>query len=191
MIKTPTSKPKIVILFILCIFFVVSLLTSSKPRPVLSENEFAFGPTPEHGQLGGLEGVYYRKGSSLIERLDEWGCKTDGWDHCVTYELIRFYSDGVVLETPVATDNVMSDKDLLKLLKWFNRGTEELSKGKYFTSGRKIWFSTSIHYAVDNTTVTVDSSGFILGDMLILDSYSHYNNANFGKIVFTKLRGNP
>ena len=181
------QKRKVIIVLAICILIVASNFLIVKTRPILPDDEFAFSPTPQNGQAGGIEGVYYHRASSLTELLEELSCKSEGWDSCTTYQLIRFYNDGTVLEVPIATDDGINDGDLPKLQKWLNSENKEIPNGKYFISGNKIWFSTSVYYDDNGSTVTSDFSGFVIGNMLILDVYSHYNGKELNTMMFVRL----
>ncbi len=191
MIRTLTPKRKVAVLLLICVLFVIYSIMNAIPKPILPDDVFAFNPIPQNGKSEGVEGVYYHRASSLIEILDELTCKVDGWDDCTTYQLLRFYDDGFVLETPIGTDDGIRNGDLPKLQEWFNRETKKLPNGKYFISGSRLWFSTSVHYDDDNRTVTSDFSGVMIGNILILDGYSHYNGHRSSKMIFIKLHGNP
>lgn len=172
----------------LLILFVAYDTLIIKTKPIIPDNEFAFNPIPENGEGGGIEGVYSHRASTITEWLDELACKLDRWDDCTGYQVIRFYADGTVLVTSIGFNGGMDDDYLPKLRGWFNKESEWVSNGKYFVSGNRIWFSTSTYYAIDERTVTVDFSGIVIGNILILDSYSHYNGASVSKMFFVQLK---
>ena len=133
-----------------------------------------------------------------MDLLDELSCKTDGWDNCTSYHLLRFYDDGVVLSVGIGTDDGIQGGDVPKLEEWFNRDSEEISRGQYFMSGKKIWFSTTAYYDGDvyfnyesdnndDWHVTVDHSGMVIGNMMLINSYSHFNGFGRSNEVFRKL----
>jgi len=187
MLKALKSKPRVSIVLIICVLFIAYSILNAKFKPILPDDEFAFSPTPQNGQIGGIEGVYYYRASSPIEILSELSCHTEGWDNCTSYHMLRFYDDGVVLSTSIGTDDGIKDEDSPNVERWFNRDTEEIPHGKYFISGKKIWFSTSITYNDIDRTVTTDYSGWVLGNMLLLNGYSHFNGNNLSNMLFTKL----
>jgi hypothetical protein len=161
---------------------------NAKFNPILPNDEFAFGPTPQKGQTGGIEGVYYHRASSLMEVLEEIECKTKDYGYCITEDMLRLYSDGDVVDATTGSDTGTRDDQLPNIQKWLNRDTgAEFSHGKYYILGKYIWFSTTAYYSEDDRSVTVDYSGIILGDRLILDVYSHYNGKKIYKMIFYKL----
>ena len=181
------QKRKIIIVSAICILIVAYNFLIVKTRPILPDDKFAFSPTPQNGQTGGIEGVYYHRASSLTELLEELSCKSEGWDNCKSYLLLRFYNDGALVEASVGSDDGIDNGDFQKLQKWLNRENEGLSNGQFFVSGNRIWFSTHVYYEDDNRSVTADYSGFILGNILVLDGYSHYNGNSLNKMIFIKL----
>jgi hypothetical protein len=184
LIPLKTKRRVLTIMVIICVFFIVFTMFSSGFKPIIPDEEFAFGPTPQNGQPGNIEGVYYYRSSSQLRIL---GCKADGWTDCTSYHLLKFYADGTVFTVSIATDDGIHASDLPNLETWFGRDNEELSYGQYFISRNRIWFSITTYYDGnmysnpdthnnEDWHVTVDYSGIILGDhTMILNSYSHLN----------------
>jgi hypothetical protein len=172
-------------------------MSNSRFKPIIPDEEFAFNPTPQNGQPGNIEGVYYYRSSSQFEIL---GCKADGWHSCTNYSLLKFYDDGWVYKVSIGTDEGISTSDLPNLEIWFSRGDEELSYGQYFVSVNRIWFSVTTHYDGslysnpdthnnDDWHVTIDYSGIILGDnSMILSTYSHYNGFSQNNSLYNMLK---
>ena len=182
-----SKKHRFAIILLIGVLFAGFNILIGKTKPILPDDQFAFSPTPQNGQAGNIEGLYYHRASSMMEILDELSCKADGWDDCTTYLLLRFYKDGVVVEAGVGSEDRIDNGDLQKLQKWLNRETEDLPNGQYFISGNRIWLTTRVHYDEDNRTVTADYSGFVLGNILVLDGYSHYNGYSLNKMIFMKM----
>jgi len=175
------SKHKFIIVTTVCILLISFGLLNLPSKVILPDGDFAFSPTPSNGQSGGVEGIYYHRASSPMEILDEVSCKIDGWDNCTQYDVLRFYSDGTVISVAIATDDGITADDMPKLQKWFRRDETEFPTGKYFISGKHIWFS-----ATTNTVVT-DYSGIVLGNSLLLSGYSHYTQLKLNNMVFFRL----
>jgi hypothetical protein len=186
--KSQVTKSNIKI--VVCVFCILILayiimgfhVSKSSPSPataILPENEFAFNPVPQDGQIGGIDGVFIQQASWWDEVMDEIDC-----EH---YDVFRLYGDGIVLHQGVCLEgNFLESWSNIK--NWFHRNNYmDLSRGKYYTSGNQIWFSTTSYYSFDAISITVDYSGTFSKRNLILDSYSHSNgnkekNARYYKI---------
>jgi hypothetical protein len=55
LIKAITSKPKVVILLIICVLFIAYGVINEITKPILADDVFAFSPASENGQLGVLK----------------------------------------------------------------------------------------------------------------------------------------
>src|SRR5688572_25936963 len=78
----------------------------------LRSNRFAFSPTPQNGQIGGINGVYVRE--------DFGSCG----EYIHSYQVFRFYDDGTVLYTPLCLDGDVID-DWADIKQWFHRNTDK------------------------------------------------------------------
>jgi hypothetical protein len=159
--------------FSLLLGYLLYILCFGRTREILPDDQFAFGPLPEVSQSGGIEGMYFSRSAKINELYNEIFCKMDGWDSCEEYQLIRFYTDGAVIFTPLSGDHGLGIQDLDEFKTSFNRNSEDFLKGTYYISGNRIWFNTSVHYEVVDKTITIDFSGYILGKLLILNEYGH------------------
>jgi len=109
--KVPKSIFRATTAVIICVLLIAYTVLNARFKPITPDEEFAFNPTPQNGQLGSIEGIYYHRASSPIEILDDLICKTDGWDDCTSYHLLRFYNDGVVFSVSIGTDDGIQSRD--------------------------------------------------------------------------------
>ena len=150
------------------------------PFNYLPEHEFAFYPTPQNGQVGGLSGVYVYE--NALAKSGE--CP-------YSYEVFQFFDDGTLLDVLLC-----SDEDIIKswsdIKKWFHRDTEaQIARGEYFISGKQIWFSTTVYYTYDKRSVTNDYLGTFSENNLILDLHSHYNDHKEKNRIYFKIDVEP
>jgi hypothetical protein len=127
--------------------------------------EFHFGATPSSSQVGGINGVFFRKAGS------EEACASN-------YNVFRFYDDGLVLDASVCDDESTGDfsKGVWPYMsEWFSREIvdETTGQGIYHIADKKIWFTTVAKYP--SHTVVSDYLGTISKDQMILDRFTHPN----------------
>jgi hypothetical protein len=90
-------------------------------------------------------------------------------DEC--YYLLRFYADGLVLQTGVCTPNLQEGWHDIR--NWFHRDSlKDLGRGQYHLESGKISFTTVVHFRQMNREVVMDFSGQILRDELVLSLLS-------------------
>lgn len=187
--KSKSAKSKVIVTICVsfCILFLLYITinlqidesSSRLAETILPKDEFAFHLVPQGGQVGGINGVFIQQASWGADFIDEIDCKH--------YQVFRFYSDGIVLHQGLCLENDFLDS-WSSIKNWFHRDTyEDISRGEYYISGEKIWFSTTSYYSFDDSSITVDYSGTISERNLMLDSYSHFNgyedkNARYIKI---------
>lgn len=131
-----------------------------------SERKFAFAPTPPGGQIGNINGIFVHE--KELELLGQ--CSYE-------YDVIQLFDDGTVIKVPLCSDeNIIEGWSDVK--KWFNRDTEiRMSRGKYYVLGNQIWFRTEVFYNFSYIEhVVVDYMGVLVGNKLVLDSFSHKSN---------------
>lgn len=131
---------------------------------ILPAEIFAFGPTPQGGQSGGISGIFVYE---YLSPSDDTCPKTS--------DVLRFYSDGLVLSVPICMSGSVLER-WSDISKWFNRDSEvDISRGQYYLLGEHIWFSTTTNNNPYGPVSINDYSGTYMGSILILDSYSHFN----------------
>ncbi len=144
----------------------------------LPEHEFAFRPTPQNGQLGGINGIFVHEEEIQSPSL------------CIySYGVIQLFNDGTVLGVTLCLDeNIIESWSDIET--WFNRNTKTpISRGKYYVSGKQIWFSiiTSYNHPGNESVVVVDYLGTFSKNKLILDLFSHYNGHKETDIEYFKI----
>jgi hypothetical protein len=142
-------------------------------------NKFVFSPTPQNGQIGGFNGVYvYQDGEEMFG-----SCR--GYKY--SYDVLRFYDDGVVLDASICLD-----EDIIKswsdVKTWFKRDSynQTILHGEYFVSGNQIWFRTAPSYDFHNTApyqAIIDYSGAFSENEMTLNLYAHYMAARVRKDI--------
>lgn len=148
-------------------FNVFSIATSNtiKTRKYAGNYDFHFGATPEMSQLGGITGVYYR-----LDVPTEACAKT--------YNVFRFYDDGLVIYVPVCDEYAAPDFSKYvwpAMSQWFSRDQIDATtaKGIYYITDNKIWFTTFAEFP-SHITVS-DYLGTFTRDQLTLDRFTHRN----------------
>jgi hypothetical protein len=104
--------------------------TANIPTPTIVADwnlrDFAYGPTPTGGKLGGIDGVF------VHEDPPSESCPR-------SYIILRFYEDGQVIHT-----NLCLEQDILKewptIRQWFRRDRSPSLMSAYYTQGSTIWF---------------------------------------------------
>ncbi len=150
----------------------------SPTEVILPADTFAF-QVPGGGKLGGISGIFLHENETNSDAT----CARD-------YDLLRFYDDGLILYAPVCLTKDFTES-WPNIRKWFQRDSQtDLQQGKYYLSGERIWFSTTLTRS-DGNTVVVDYSGEYSGSGLVLDSYSHYTGNEQSAIQFIQVDVEP
>lgn len=104
-------------------------------------------------------------------------------DKC--YYLLRFYMDGLVLQTGVCTPNLQEGwRDIQK---WFHRDSlTDMGRGQYFLENGKINFTTSVQFKQVNHEVVMDFAGQVSRDKMDLNLLSRTTGEQ-GRMMFVKL----
>ncbi len=86
-------------------------------------------------------------------------------DNC--YYLLRFYADGLVLQTGICTPNLQEAWPDIRA--WFHRDSlKDLGRGQYHLEGGKMSFTTVVNFRQLSREVVIDFSGEISGGALAL-----------------------
>ena len=99
-------------------------------------------------------------------------------------QYFRFYNDGLVISSSIVVTS--SPHDLYKISKWFNRwdaDPDRRPRGKYIVTGQRIMFTTK------SRNVQVDYVGRIMGDTIVLQSFSHSTGFR-GEIIVSFIKLN-
>jgi hypothetical protein len=78
-----------------------------------------------------------------------------------SYDMLRFYADGTVLEVPTTSDAKPSD-----LAPWFNKDQADIQKGTYCLD------RSAVAFTVTGPNGSIEYAGQVAGDALTIDSHS-------------------
>lgn len=131
---------------------------------------------PISGALaGGIEGIFVSAKPPTI--------RTDGTP---AYQFLRFYPDGLVLQTGLYCHDPIRDRQQIE--QWFNREAQlELARGLYFMQGDDIWFNTSVYFNSTKQEITLDMIGKRMGPHLVLDVESRTEGLLASDVIFYRI----
>ena len=160
-----SKTTKLILVSFLCgLTLACGLISSfSQPGPthIAEPPRIATTPTPQGGELGGLDGVF--AATSPNANYKDYHC----------YRIFRLFPDGMVLfHDAMCVDTDVPDEIWPKIKQSFDKGTLTVSHGEYYHLGDQIWML--IIYDYHFRTAYRDFRGTLTEDGLALVELNLY-----------------
>jgi hypothetical protein len=130
--------------------------------------------SPRNATLGSIDGVFV---SATPSQHPGQG---------LSWELFRFYPDGLVLNTGVIIEKGNIAESWPSINKWFNRKNIKL-ENSYYVLNNNIWFRTQGRTGNQNYVPTIDWWGTFTNQTMTLYSYSHKTKIKRTEVEYVRL----
>jgi hypothetical protein len=137
-----------------------------------NENNQNIQLPPKTAALGKIDGVFTYATPSQYQGRD--------------WHLLRFYQDGLVLDTVVVIKTGSIAESWPSINRWFNREKIKL-QNKYYILDDKIWFRIQGRTGNQDYVPIIDWWGTFTDQKITLDFYSHKTKSKQTDIEFVRL----